>query len=61
MISTFFLPSRLADPRLCSLEALLVRRETSGVFGLLDRRIDGLIDVLIDPLLRFALGAFGGK
>ena len=45
----------------CSLEALLVRRDTfHGVFGLFDRLIDGLIDVLIDPLLRFALGAFGG-
>jgi len=46
----------------CSFEARLVRCDTfDRVFGFLDRLVDGLVDVLIDSILRFALGAFGGS
>src|ERR671911_1038423 len=46
----------------CSSEALLVRCNTfDRVFGLPDSLVNGLVDVLIDSILRLALGAFGSS
>src|SRR6476469_2173251 len=46
----------------CSPEALFVCCDTfERVFGLLDSLVNGLVDVLIYSILRFALGAFGGS
>ena len=47
---------------LCSFEALLVRRNTlDRLFRLLNSLVDGLLDILIYSILRFARGTLGGS